>query len=82
MNRPEFSKDQEYWLCDVIGGWYLAWKNAITKPGTEHQLGFAKELLKQMICAIKCEKCKNNYVETYDLYLCNDCLKEMIHNNK
>lgn len=51
MKRPEFTKEQEYWICDVIGDWYLHWKNRIADYDQRtHSLGFAKEQLKAIIC--------------------------------
>ena len=47
MKHPEFSREQEDWLCEVIGDWYLHWKGII---GPGEMLGFAKEKLKQIIC--------------------------------
>lgn len=49
MKKPEFTKEQENWLCDVIGDWYLSWKDRISSCDT-HRLGFAKEELKALIC--------------------------------
>ncbi len=48
MNRPEFTREQEDWLCEIIGDWYLYWKNRICEG--EHRLGPAKEHLKTLIC--------------------------------
>lgn len=48
MNRPEFTREQEDWLCYVLDEWYLYWKNKICEG--EHRLGFAKEILKAVFC--------------------------------
>ncbi len=50
MKRPEFTKEQEYWICDQIGNWYLKWKENIAHYESEtHRLGFAKNDLKNML---------------------------------
>lgn len=49
-NTPIFTKEQEDWICHQIGEWYLEWKNKITDR-QEHRLGYAKELLKERLCA-------------------------------
>ena len=48
MNRPKFTEEQENWLCEIIGDWYLSWKKRIANG--EHRLGYAKEELKELIC--------------------------------
>lgn len=50
MNRPTFTKEQEYWICNVIGDWYIFWKNNLCDPAVTHRLGFAKENLKALLC--------------------------------
>lgn len=50
MNKPEFTKKQEYWLCDVIGDWYLHWKDKMCSGDGTRNLGFAMDNLKEMIC--------------------------------
>lgn len=61
MNRPnpEFTREQEDWLCYEIGEWYLDWKHSMavhladceTKCNCgQHRLGVAKEMLKMRIC--------------------------------
>lgn len=49
-HRPEFTKEQEDWICYVIGDWYLDWKHRIVLEGGTHRLGIAKEHLKKMLC--------------------------------
>ncbi len=49
MKRPEFTREQEDWICYAIGEWYLQWKNGITSPGIPHNFGFAKEDLKMLL---------------------------------
>ena len=48
--RPEFTREQEDWLCYAIGDWYLAWKDRIYNKDGTHNLGRAKEMLKALIC--------------------------------
>jgi hypothetical protein len=48
--KPDFTYEQEQWLCEVIGELYLKWKNNIAQEGATHRLGFAKEELKGWIC--------------------------------
>jgi hypothetical protein len=50
MERPTFTTDQENWICEVIGDWYLAWKHKICHKDGTHNLGRAKEQLKALIC--------------------------------
>ena len=50
MSRPEFTKEQEDWLCYMIGEWYLLWKNRICGKDGTHSLGIAKEQLKALFC--------------------------------
>lgn len=52
MENPKFTKEQQYWICDIIGDWYLLWKNKLT-DGRQHNLGFAKEHLKQLLLGWK-----------------------------
>jgi len=50
--QKSFSPDQIDFICYQIGEWYLNWKERIVvdlEAGT-HRLGYAKELLKEMIC--------------------------------
>lgn len=53
MKRPEFTKEQEYWLCAVIDRWYYAWKARMTDKQEPHYLGVAKEQLKNFVCAME-----------------------------
>ena len=50
MKRPEFTKEQEYWLCETLDWWYLDWKHKMTDKQHPHYLGIAKEQLKQKLC--------------------------------
>lgn len=51
MKRPEFTKEQENWICEVIGDWYLTWKPRIVDyESRTHSLGFAREHLKALLC--------------------------------
>ena len=47
-DKPEFTREQEDWICYQIGEWYLNWKYKIT-PGTS-LLGIAAEDLKELLC--------------------------------
>ena len=46
----KLTEEQEIWVCDVIGDWYLKWKSRMVVGGGQHRLGAAKEDLKGMIC--------------------------------
>lgn len=80
MNRPDFTKEQEDWLCEAIGEWYLSWKTRIAKG--EHRLGYAKEELKSLICgeqlhSIGCLGMMSGFVEPrefMDCYAQWDCM--------
>lgn len=51
MKRPEFTTEQMDWICYQIGDWYINWKECLIDwNAKEHRLGYAKELLKEMIC--------------------------------
>lgn len=50
--QESFTPEQKDFICWQIGEWYLVWKDRIVldlDKGT-HKLGYAKEMLKQMIC--------------------------------
>lgn len=47
---PKFTEEQIDFICYQIGEWYLEWKDCITETGVQHQLGYAKEKLKEKIC--------------------------------
>ena len=49
MSKPQFTQEQQDYICYQIGEWYLDWKNKMVVDGGQHRLGFAKELLKTMI---------------------------------
>lgn len=54
MKRPEFTKEQENWMCDMVGDWYLYWKPRLIDYETKtHKLGYAKEMLKAILCQDK-----------------------------
>jgi hypothetical protein len=43
--------EQECFICEVIGAWYVKWKNDLVDYKTRtHRLGRAREDLKEMIC--------------------------------
>lgn len=44
---PHFTPEQKDFICEQIGEWYFAWKNEFQG---QHRLGYAKEMLKTMIC--------------------------------
>lgn len=51
MKRPNFTREQEDWICYQIGEWYLEWRNCIADYKTcTHSLGYAKEKLKERLC--------------------------------
>ena len=51
MSRPTFTQEQKDWICYQIGEWYINWKNRLINwDDRTHQLGYAKEILKVMIC--------------------------------
>lgn len=50
MKRPEFTREQEDWICEIIGDWYLNWKDKMCSKDGTHNLGRAKEHLKALIC--------------------------------
>jgi len=68
---PEFTQEQVDWISYQIGCWYFDWKHKI---GGEHQhrLGYAKEVLKQMLCPLKCQTCKVKYA-IFSWENCFDC---------
>lgn len=49
MIKPEFTEEQQNYLAEVIGHWYLHWKHGIVENGVQHKLGHAKETLKNLI---------------------------------
>lgn len=51
--KPEFTREQEDWLCYIIDEWYFKWKRQIVPIPTTHNLGYAKEQLKELICMPK-----------------------------
>lgn len=48
--RPNFTREQEDWICYQIGAWYLQWKDKIVAGACFHNLGIAKEDLKMILC--------------------------------
>lgn len=56
---PEFTQEQADWICYQIGEWYIEWKHKIGGQH-QHRLGYAKEILKQMVCPIKCSICNES----------------------
>ena len=50
-NVKGLTKEQQDEICYLISEWYLDWKhNLINWNNKSHRLGFAKEILKIMIC--------------------------------
>lgn len=59
MKNPGFTEEQKAWICDQIGDWYISWKNRLVNyEDKTHRLGFAKEILKTMICDTKEDQMK------------------------
>jgi hypothetical protein len=56
MNRPEFTREQENWLCYVLGDWYLEWKDKMTENNHPHMLGIAMSQLKDILCGDEPDK--------------------------
>lgn len=54
MQRPNFTREQEDWICEIIGDWYFTWKNSMTNNREPHSLGRAKEDLKLLLCGYTC----------------------------
>ena len=48
--KIQFTPEQKDFICYQIGNWYLNWKDGIANKDGTHRLGYAKELLKTMIC--------------------------------
>lgn len=48
MTKPNFTAQQIDWICYQIGDWYLMMKPLLEN---QHNLGYMKEKLKEMICA-------------------------------
>ena len=61
MKRPEFTREQEDWLCWIIGEWYLLCKNTICSTGEPHNLGFAVNNLKDILCDIERKRREEEY---------------------
>lgn len=54
--REPLTFSQECDICYIIGDWYLKWKKHLVNYDTKtHNLGRAKEDLKNMICKIEIE---------------------------
>lgn len=60
MNRPEFTREQEDWICFLIDEWYKTWEGEISIIPFK----FATHLLKDFVCGMKklelLEKLSNN----------------------
>jgi len=53
MNKPEFTPEEEDWICYQIGEWYLEFKNKLCDyDGRVNSFGRAKEVLKNRLCDI------------------------------
>ncbi len=51
MSRPTFTQEQKDWICYQIGEWYVSWKDRLINfEDKTHKLGYAKEVLKMMVC--------------------------------
>ena len=56
-HRPEFTREQEDWICYQIGEWYFDWKDKLIDcisplcdDCVTDKLGVAKEELKIILC--------------------------------
>jgi hypothetical protein len=49
-NMKKLTYEQECFICEVIGEWYLKWENKLIDKWGNNQLGRAKEDLIEMIC--------------------------------
>jgi len=50
MKKPEFTFEQEAYICEIIGDWYFIWDNRLVDYEKKiHRLAFAKETLKRML---------------------------------
>jgi hypothetical protein len=53
--KPEFTPEQIDYVCYKIGEWYLQWRHCIADfEAKTHNLGFAKEKLKDLLFPRKC----------------------------
>lgn len=80
MHKPNFTKEQEYWIQDIIKNWYSIWIKNISSDGLEKRLCIANTILKKMISPNNCNDCHKNYVENFKIFLCYDCLKQILNN--
>lgn len=57
MNKPEFTREQEDFICLKIDEWYLLWNDRIGLRehinGVSYKFGIAKEHLKEWLCGEK-----------------------------
>ncbi len=60
MERPEFTREQEEWLCEALDDWYLEWKNKMAGRHP-HNLGIAKEQFKAVLCGAE----PNKFIEHF-----------------
>jgi hypothetical protein len=57
MKKPEFTPEQQEWICYQIDEWYLYYKDRlINYDDRTHRLGLAKEQLKILLCCTEDEK--------------------------
>jgi len=65
MSKLNLTKDQEHEICFIIGEWYLKWRHCIADYESKtHNLGYAKEKLKEMICEWdKMQGYDENYID-------------------
>lgn len=51
MSDVKFTQEQKDYICYKIGEWYFSWKERLVNYEDKvHRLGYAKEILKTMIC--------------------------------
>lgn len=79
------TQDQKDAICYIVGEWYANWRDRLVQwEDKTHRLGYAKEILKDMLCAtrIYCRKCGFEYLDTHysDYFLCNHEWGEPIMN--
>ena len=86
-HKPEFTREQEDWICYQIGEWYLEWKDKIVDGSALHKLGIAKEHLKTILCD-KEKFVDNDYFKKFEKQisledrkkLSPDCIREFLEN--
>ena len=63
----EFTQEQMDHICYQVGEWYLLWKDRLINwEAKTHNLGFAKEQLKQIILDVNCAESVENMNKRID----------------